>query len=105
MLTNLSLTYVGRVIRWCVVSEEEIRQANDTKALYEKWTLSPTTFQRAIRKGETENTEVTTKAVSKKNYIYGKDPVNVRAKSVRRKPHRIPHHELITIPKEVMLKM
>ena len=104
-LLPYSHSFVSVLNRLEKCSEEDIRQANDAKALYDKLTLSPTAFQRATQKGEIENTEVTTKAVSKKNYIYGKDPVNVKARSTRQKPHRIPHRELITIPKEIILKI
>ena len=96
------ITVVGRIQK---CSEDDIRQANDAKKLYERLTLSPTAFQRAIKNGNIENTNVAKRGVSKKSYIYGKDAVNVRARSVRKKSHRIPHIEIIEIPNNLLPKL
>ena len=98
-----SFITVAEHIQKC--SEEDVRQANNTKKLYERLTLSPSAFQRAIKNGEIENTNITKKGVSKKDYIYGKDAANLRARAVRKKPNRIPHIEIFEKPKDLLPKL
>ena len=57
------------------------------------------------KNGEIENTNVTKRRVPKKYYMYGKDAANLRAKSVQKKTNKIPHIEIIEIPKDLLPKL